>query len=118
MTASRAWAASVLDRNPSTALRCSQRLVLLLRHLADESRVAPTLAPDQILHLPQRADAENVAHLVGDHVVKSPGRFHLCEIGGIERHDALRRQQGAGTSGIWPNVRRASLPEDAAGTVD
>ncbi|MGK3944268.1 hypothetical protein RKD19_000306 [Streptomyces canus] len=41
----------------------------------------------------QSAGTQDVAHLVRDHVDERAVRFHLGEIGGVEPHHALRRQE-------------------------
>ena len=74
-------------------LRAAQLLVCGHRGLPGERRVVGALALQQLLQRPDRADAEDVAHLVGDDVVEGAVRLHLLQVVGVERHDPLGRQQ-------------------------
>jgi len=69
-----------------------------------EDRARGAGALDEALELPDRAEAENMGHLVDDHVDELATCLELVEVGGVELHRALPGQQGA-ISAKFPEVR-------------
>ena len=59
-----------------------------------------------------------MAHLVSDHVTQGAARLHLLQIGGVEGHHTLGRQQRGGARGGRTQYGRPGLAEDATRAVD
>jgi hypothetical protein len=80
--------------------------------------VGPRAVREQTLRRPQPTDAEEVPHLVGDHVTQRAGGLHPGEVGGVERDLTPHRQQRTRLGARPPPVRDPRLGEDVLVTVD
>jgi hypothetical protein len=112
VAAAGAGAAAVLDGDADLG-DAEQRVVLVGGVGAGEARVAGAGVQEQPLVVPDRADAQHVAHLVQDHVHEFAVGLHAGEVGRVELHEAAERQERPG-----PETGRRGLAEDAAGAVD
>ena len=101
-----------LDRHPARA-RAEEGVVLGDRPGPQEQRGRRPGPGEQPERLPDRADPQDVPHLVRDHVVQRAVGFHRGQVGRVELHHAVDRQRGVAADVVGPG-----LAEDAAGPVD
>ena len=107
-----AGAAGVFDRHAASR-RCRRSGCTRRSLRADEDRIARAGAGKQAEVFPNRADAQDVAHLVQHDAEQQAARFHAGHVGRVELHDAVVRQEAAGAERVG-----AGLAEDAVDAVD